>query len=98
MPEPRPATAAVPSAGFRFPAYLAPITSPEIPALMGAAVGVPDLDGTSVGRLPSPHVQRPARGNGGLPQLKVPREGSVESHFISFSGVIMWNSRSRIPE
>src|SRR5690242_21308509 len=30
------------------------------------------------------------------PKLKLPRDGSVVSHFISFSGVIMLNSRSRI--
>ncbi|CAG7612685.1 hypothetical protein SBRY_100054 [Actinacidiphila bryophytorum] len=30
------------------------------------------------------------------PKLKFPRDGSVVSHFISFSGVIMLNSRSRI--
>jgi hypothetical protein len=32
------------------------------------------------------------------PKLKLPRDGSVVSHFISFSGVIMVNSRSRMPE
>ena len=32
------------------------------------------------------------------PKLKLPRDGSVVSHFISFSGVIMLNSRSRIVE
>src|SRR2546423_2424836 len=30
------------------------------------------------------------------PKLKLPRDGSVVAHFISFSGVIMLNSRSRI--
>src|SRR3954451_497965 len=30
------------------------------------------------------------------PKLKLPRDGSVVSHFISFSGVIMLNSRSRM--
>src|SRR3954468_18920772 len=32
------------------------------------------------------------------PKLNEPRDGSVVSHFISFSGVIMLNSRSRIVE
>ena len=32
------------------------------------------------------------------PKLNEPREGSVASHFISFSGVIMLNSRSRSVE
>jgi hypothetical protein len=31
-------------------------------------------------------------------KLKFPREGSTVSHFISFSGVIMLNSRSRMVE
>ncbi len=30
------------------------------------------------------------------PKLKLPRDGSTASHFISFSGVIMLNSRSEI--
>src|ERR1044071_7013078 len=30
------------------------------------------------------------------PKLKLPRDGSMVSHFISFSGVIMLNSRSRM--
>src|SRR3954469_2175928 len=32
------------------------------------------------------------------PKLNDPRDGSVVSHFISFSGVIMLNSRSRMVE
>ncbi len=31
------------------------------------------------------------------PKLNDPRDGSVVSHFISFSGVIALNSRSRMP-
>ncbi|GGU43908.1 hypothetical protein GCM10010178_40590 [Lentzea flava] len=31
-------------------------------------------------------------------KVKMPRDGSVKSHFISFSGVTEPNSRSRIPE
>src|SRR5437016_3688459 len=65
--DPRPATAVVPGAGVRQgsrSARGAPITSPEAPVLVGAAVGVPDLDGAPVATLPGRYFE--GRAGGGV--------------------------------